>query len=291
MTQDRLIAVTGAAGYIGSHVATLLASHGIPPRLVVRDQKRAPRLPGADVAVAASYADTTGMRDALAGVTTLFLVSGREAPDRVEQHKAAIDAAVAAGVERIIYLSFLHAAPDAIFTFARQHFHTEQHIRSTGLRYTFLRDAPYLDYVPMLVGADGVIRGPAGEGRVASVARDDVVRVVATVLMDSGHDGKTYDVTGEEEMSMAECAAILSEVTGRTITFYNETVAEARESRAQYGASAFEVEGWITTYLGIAAGEMGLASDTVYRLTGKRAETLREFLSRQPERYQHLVPA
>ena len=82
-------------------------------------------------------------------------------------------AAAAAGVRRIVYISFLSAAPDATFTFARDHFHAEEHIKSIGLAWTFLRDSIYLDYIPLFAGEDGVIRGPAASGRIAPVARDD----------------------------------------------------------------------------------------------------------------------
>jgi NAD(P)H dehydrogenase (quinone) len=287
--QSAPIAITGATGHIGGLVARLLADKGVPLRLIARDPRRLPSLPHADRALVASYGDTQGMHEALAGIHTVFLVSAREAPDRVQQHMAAIDAAVGAGVERIVYLSVINAAPDATFTFARDHFHTEQHIRSTGVAYTFLRDALYLDYAPMLVGSDGVIRGPAGDGRMAAVARDDVATVAAAVLMDEAHGGSTYDVTGREALTLTECAAQLSNVTGRTIRFENETEAEAWQSRSQYGAPEWEVEGWVTTYLAIARGEMGPASDTVFRLTGKPAQTLAEFLQSHPESYRHLV--
>ncbi len=98
---------------------------------MVRDPERAPRPPGAEIAQA-SYNDAAAMRSALSGVQTLFLVSAKEAFRRVQEHATAVDAALAAGVERIVYLSFLAAAPDATFTFARDHFHTEEHVRSTG---------------------------------------------------------------------------------------------------------------------------------------------------------------
>ena len=73
-------------------------------------------------------------------------------------------------------------SPAATFTFARDHWHTEEHIRETGVDFTFLRDNLYLDFVPGFVGEDGVIRGPAGDGSVAAVARDDVAEVAASVL-------------------------------------------------------------------------------------------------------------
>src|SRR5688500_16292022 len=96
------IAVTGATGELGGRVARRLADRGVAQRLIVRDATRAPQLVNAEVReVPGGYADHDGMRDALAGTAALFLVPGAEALDRVEQHKSAIDAAVAAGVPHL----------------------------------------------------------------------------------------------------------------------------------------------------------------------------------------------
>src|SRR5215218_11039059 len=102
---DTGLAITGTTGAVGGRIASRLAGLGHRQRLIVRDGSRAPDLPGAEVAEA-SYEDPEAMRRALAGVRTLFMVSGSEAYDRVHQHIAAVDAAVAAGVEWIVYLSF-----------------------------------------------------------------------------------------------------------------------------------------------------------------------------------------
>ena len=283
-------AVSGASGAVGGRVAARLASLGHGQRLIVRDRSRAPDPPRAQAAQV-SYDDPQAMRRALAGVETFFMVSAGEAPDRVRQHIAAVDAAVATEVERIVYLSFINAAPDATFTFARDHWHTEEHVRSTGLRYTFLRDNMYMDFLPALAGTAGVIRGPAGDGRVAAVARDDIADVAVAVLLGDGHDGRTYDVTGPEAITLQEVAEELSRVTGRSITYHAETLEEAYESRASYGAPDFEVEGWVTSYAAIAAGEMDVVSDTVSKLTGHPPMTPADFLRRHPESYRHLLSA
>jgi uncharacterized protein YbjT (DUF2867 family) len=285
---ESALAITGATGAVGGRIASRLAALGHGQRLVVRDAGRAPDLPNAEVAEA-SYEDTRALREALAGARTFFMVSAGETADRARRHAAAVDAAVAAGVERIVYLSFLNAAPDATFTFARDHWRTEEHVRSTGLRHTFLRDGPYLDYVPALAGADGVIRGPAGDGRVGAVARDDIAEVAVAVLLGEGHDGRTYNVTGPEAISLREAAEELSKVTGRAVAYHPETLEEAYETRSSYGAPDWEVEGWVTSYAGIAAGEMDVVSGTVGELTGRAPMGLAEFLRRYPESYRHLV--
>lgn len=235
------------------------------------------------------------MRRALAGAHTLFLVSAHESPDRVREHTTAVDAAVAVGVERIVYISFLGAAPDATFTFARDHWHTEARIRAADVRYTFLRDSLYLAGIPAMTGADGVLRGPAGDGRVAAVAHDDIADAAVAVLLadtesaDTRHDGLTYDLTGPEAFTLAEAAEELGRVTGRTVTYVPETREEAYASRAQYGAEDWEVAGWVSSYEAIATGEMATVSDAVPDLTGHPATGLAAFLREHPDSYRHLL--
>ncbi|TDU87453.1 uncharacterized protein YbjT (DUF2867 family) [Kribbella voronezhensis] len=274
-----LIAVTGATGQVGSRVARRLAAAGAALRLVVRDPARAPELAGAQVAQA-SYGDTAALLNALDGVQTLFLVSASESADRVSLHKATIDAAVAAGVRRIVYTSFVGAAPNATFTFARDHWHTEQHLLATGVDYTFLRDNMYLDFIPGFAGEDGVIRGPAGDGRVAAVLREDVADVAAKVLLEPAHSGQTYDLTGPAAFTLAEAAAMMSEAWGRPIRYEAETLDEAYRSRESFGAPPWEVAGWVTSYAAIASGELSEVSSAVEDITGHPPTGLAEYLAR-----------
>jgi NAD(P)H dehydrogenase (quinone) len=284
------VVVTGATGHVGGRVARRLADAGVPQCLIVRDPGRAPALPGAYLAPA-SYSDRDALRRAMEGATTVFFVSAAEAADRLSQHRNVVEVAAEVGVERMVYLSFLGARPDATFTLARDHSATEQHIREHIPRFTFLRDSLYADFVPLMVGADGVIRGPADDGRASVVARDDIAEVAAAVLLAAGteeHDGQAYDVTGPQALTMGQLAEELSRATGRTISYHAETEHEAHASRARYGAPDWQVAGWVTTYLAIAAGELAAVSDTVPRLTGHQALGFADLLRRRPELYAHL---
>ena len=202
------IAVTGATGHIGGLVAAHLDTAGRAQRLLVRDPA-SPRLPqlGSVTEVARiDYANQDLSQAALQGVEVLFMVSAHESPTRTAEHAAFIDAAAAAGVRHVVYTSFAAAAPDATFTLARDHYATEEHLLASGMAWTFLRDTFYIDFMEQLVGTDGVIRGPAGSGRCAIVARADVARVAATVLLDpDAHAGNTYDLTGPQALSLRRC--------------------------------------------------------------------------------------
>jgi NAD(P)H dehydrogenase (quinone) len=232
-----VIAVTGSTGELGGRVAARLAEREVEQRLLVRDSSRAPVLPGAEASQVSDYGAREEMSAALAGADTLFLVSFEEVRNRAELHMAAIDAAVAAGVGRIVYTSFLGAAPDATFTLARDHFHTEEHLRSSGAAWTALRDSIYLDFVPFFAGEDGAIRGPAGEGRVAPVARDDVADVAASVLTSDGHEEGAHELTGAEALTLADWAERLSQTLGREIEFVDETSATPRATPTWRAAS------------------------------------------------------
>jgi NAD(P)H dehydrogenase (quinone) len=274
-----LIAVTGATGHVGGLVAHDLSREGARLRLVGRSAARAPQIPGATAAVA-SYGDHDRSVAALDGVDVLLMVSAAESADRLDQHRTFIDAAVEAGVRHVVYTSFLGAAPDATFTLARDHWATEEHLRAVGLPHTILRDSLYLDFLPELAGPDGVIRGSAGDGVVGAVARADVARVAARVLLaPDEHTGQTYELTGREALSLADAARIISEVTGRETTYLPETIEEAYASRASSGAPDWQVDAWVSTYTAIAADELALVTDTVERLTGRRPMTLRELLA------------
>ena len=278
-----LVAVTAATGALGGRVALRLAAAGVPQRLVVRDAARAPQMPGAEVVTAGGYGDSEGMRAALDGVHTLFLVSATEDADRVALHASAVDAAVAAGVSRIVYVSFVGAGPYATFTFARDHWHTEEHIRNSGVTHTVLRNNLYLDILPFFPGTDGVLRGPAGSGRFGGVARDDIADAAVGALITPGHDNTTYDITGPVAITMEEVAAELTRASGRLIMYDAETLDQAYASRASFGAPEWEVAGWVTSYSAIAVGELDVVTSAVADLAGHAPMSFAEFLERNPE--------
>lgn len=272
------IAVTGATGQLGGRVARRLAAAGVPQRLLVRDPERAPQLPGADV-VRAPFGDGAAVRQALAGLDTVLMVSASETADRVDQHRTFIDAAAAAGVGHLVYVSFYGAAPDATFTLARDHWATEQHIRASGVPFTSLRDNLYADFLPQMVGADGVIRGPAGDGRAAVVAQDDIADAVVAVLRDPGaHAGRVYELTGPQALTLAEVAAVITTVTGRPVSYVQETIEEAYASRASYGAPDWQLDAWVSTYTAIADGSLGTVTTAISELTGHPATQLEQVL-------------
>jgi NAD(P)H dehydrogenase (quinone) len=274
------IAITGASGNIGGLVARALAEDlRVDLRLLVRDVARAPDY-DTDVRVCA-YADRASSVEALRGVDTLLMVSAAEAEDRRAQHRTFIAAAAEAGVHHIVYTSFAGAAADATFTLGRDHHDAEAAIRASGMTATILRDNFYSDLLPLFADEGGAIRGPAGEGRVAAVARADVAEVAAAVLRaPAEHADAVHTLTGPEALTLAEVATRAGAVLGRELRFVDESVEDAYASRrATYpDAEDWQLDAWVSTYTAIADGSVAAVSDDVERITGRRARTLEEAL-------------
>lgn len=276
-----MIAITGANGAVGGAVARALADRRL--RLVVRDPSRAPDL-GGEV-LAASYGDRAAADAALAGVEVLLLVSAAESATRREEHRTMIAAAADAGVRHLVYTSFSGAAPDATFTLGRDHWDAEEAIReaaaATGLTYTLLRDNFYADILPWFADASGAIRGPAGNGRVAAVARADVAEVAAAVLRTpEAHADLAYTLTGPEALTLHQVAARAAAVIGKPLRYEEETLDEAYASRraAYPDAPDWQLDAWVSTYTAIADGSVADVSADVERITGHPARTIEDAL-------------
>lgn len=271
------IGITGATGRIGRRVAQLLADAapaGTPGaeapalRLIVRDASRAPEIAGAEVAEA-SFGDAEACVRAFTGVDVLLLVSAAESVDRLEQHLTAVRAAARAGVRHIVYTSFLGASPEAEFTLARDHGATEAAIRSAGPSWTFLRDSFYADVLLDFAGDDRTIRGPAGDGRCGFVSREDVAEVAARALAaPAEYEGRALELTGPGAVTLTEAAEIMTAALGETYRFVDETLPEARASRARYEPAPWQLDAWISTYTAIRSGALDVVTDDVEEVTG-----------------------
>jgi NAD(P)H dehydrogenase (quinone) len=314
-----MLGITGTTGKLGVKVAERLVKSGMLQRLIVRDASRAPSLKRSQIAQVSSYSDGPAMKKALTGVDTLFLISahdrmgaaqqaakkGTAAPayDRLQEQMTAIDAAVSAGVGHIVYLSFLGAAENAVFVLSREHFHTEEYIKSTGIPFTFLRPCLYMENAPLRVSREGIIRAPAGNGKIAWITRDDIADVAAAVLTGHGHEGRVYEITGPEALTMAETAAKIEAACGEPVKYIAQTTEEARTLHNASGMDTFEaerrrltgqgldeyeVEIWVTHYMQIAAGALNVVSSNVPQIAGYHAESLDDYLHHHPESYSHI---
>jgi len=284
------ILVTGATGHIGGRVADLLIEQGAMVRRFARDPTKAPRLDKAPI-VQGEYADLASLARAMDGIATVFLVSALGPPlKRAILHGNVINAAGMAGVRRLVYLSFQSASATSPFPYSADHLLTEAHLKQSRLAFTILRDSFYLDILPGMIDAGGIIRGPAGSGKAAWVAREDVAQAAARVLMEDIHQGQTYDITGPEAFGLEEAAMRLSTLTGRELRYEDEAPEAARKRQAATGAPDDEIGAWIGSYLAIGSGELSRTSDAMPGLIGREAMTLEAYFTTYPERLGALAP-
>lgn len=222
------IGVTGATGQLGRLVVESLKSKVSAETIValVRNPEKA-----ADLGIEArafDYTQAENLVASLKGIDKLLLISGNEVGQRLPQHLAVIDAAKQAGVKQLFYTSILHADSSPL-GLATEHLATEVAIKESGLTYTILRNGWYTEnYTGSAKGAigAGAFIGNAGEGKIASAARVDYAEAAAVVLAGEGHEGKTYELAGDEAYTLTELAAEISKQSGKTIPYNNLTEAE-----------------------------------------------------------------
>jgi NAD(P)H dehydrogenase (quinone) len=269
------IVITGATGQLGRLVIESLLERGIPASDLRALGRNADRLAafaaqGIDTRVI-DFAQPETLDAAFSGADALLLVSGSEVGQRLQQHRNAIDAAVRAGVGRVVYTS-ASKATDTDLVVAPEHAETERLLAASGLPVTVLRNNWYTEnYLGTLdtAAATGEIVGSAGEGRVASATRADYAEAAAVVLTTPGHEGAVYELSGDIAWTFADLAEVASELLGREVV---------------YRPVSPEEHGSILTGVGLDAGTAGfvVALDGNIR-DGALAEatpTLRELLGR-----------
>ena len=274
-----MIGITGVTGNLGSYVADLVDKKGIASVHLARSPERAKVYASAEIR-RMSYTNTPEVVEALKGIDILLMVSARENPVRVKEHKGSFQMLQSqAGVQHIVYTSFYGADEKATFTLSRDHAQTEAYIKKLGFTYTFLRDNFYLDFFIDIALENGEIRGPAGRGRVSAVARKDTSRVAAEILLNPKEwENQTLNLTGPEDLSMEEIVELLSKETGNAITYVDESVEEAYESRKKQPAQNWEYDAWVSTYTAIKVGEQAGVSTDVEKVLGRPASSLLDIL-------------
>lgn len=215
------VAITGSTGQLGRLAIAALRRRAPEAGIIALA-----RSPGsaADLGVtvrAADYTRPETLPAALAGVDVLVLISSNDFNDRVGQHRAVIDAAVAAGVGRMVYTSLLKADTSGMLL-AADHVATEAAIQASGLPATLLRNGWYIEnQTGSLAGAlaAGALIGSSGDGRFSTAARADYAEAIAVTALDGAHAGKVHELAGDDSHSMQEFAAELSRLTGRSIPY------------------------------------------------------------------------
>jgi uncharacterized protein YbjT (DUF2867 family) len=242
-----MILVTGATGLSGAIVVQEFARQGHPVRALVRSRERATglqALPGVEV-VEGDMAVPASLGPALDGIERALMISSG-VPDMMETQCSFIDSCKAAGVRHVVKFSGTEPNfnPQA-FLFTRLHEAIEDYLEASGLAWTHLRPCQfmqvYLRERPSLT-KDNALYLPAGDIRLAPIDIRDIAQVAVRLLRDGGHEGKSYDMTGPEALTMADIAARLSAVLGRPIRYVPVTPEWRRDHLIEMGAPRYFAE-------------------------------------------------
>lgn len=275
-----MFAITGATGHLGSLTIAALLRTAPADRIVAlaRDPSRTVDAASRGVEVRRfDYDAPADLAGALAGVERLLLISSDDVGRRVEQHRAVIDAAVAAGVGFIAYTSVLHADANPL-SVAPSHRATEAMLRDSGLPHAALRNGWYTENY--LIGAEAAIAheallGSTGEGRVSGAARADYAEAAAVVLAAGPGAAGVHELAGDEAFTLSDVAAALADASGRPVVYRDLPEAEYARALEAGGVPA----PFAATLAGFSAGAAGgiLADDsrTLSRLIGRPTADLR----------------
>jgi uncharacterized protein YbjT (DUF2867 family) len=282
------ILVTGATGNIGYQVANeLLEQEGVRVRAAVRSRDAAKAVAlaerGAEL-VRLDYTEPGTLREAFAGADRAFLVAPL-VEDLDQLMIAAIEVAQEAGVSHIVRASAHGASADGPFALARWHGKADDALARSGIGYTILQPTFFQDNVINLHGdtirGQGAFYGASGDGEVAYISSADIARAAAVVLVDpAGHTGKSYLLTGGEALRDTEVASLLSEATGRSISYVNLEPDQLAGAVRDSGAPDWLVEALLALESVKAQGWASQPSPAVAEITGREPERYREFLER-----------
>ncbi|EKE69996.1 SDR family oxidoreductase [Celeribacter baekdonensis] len=269
--------VTGASGQLGQRVidARVAKSDIIA---LVRSEKAAEDYAAKGIATRfGDYTDKAKLEAAFAGVDRLLLISSSEIGQRAAQHGNVIAAAKAAGVSFIAYTSILNAQ-DSAMALAEEHKATEDMLAASGIAHTLLRNGWYSENITMTLDQDlelGQHFGAAGAGKLATATRQDYADAAAVVLA-GGHDGEVLELAGDEGYTLADYAALVSELSGKAVTYTDMPEAAFTEALVGAGLPAGFAAILADSDAKAAEGALFDDSKTLSKLIGRPTEPIAE---------------
>ena len=278
-----MIVITAASGNLGRLVLEDLLGRGVPAaeiRAVVRDPgKLADYAERGIEVVQGDYSDEQSLVAALEGADKLLLISSMGGDEeRMKHHLNALAAAKQAGVKHLVYTSIPHAEDNAI-PFSRVHKETEEAIRQSGIPFTFLRNNWYFENVTGAIDSaleHGAIIGANGEGRIAYASRADYAAAAAVVLSGAGHEGKVYELTGDEALTPPEFAAEISAQSGKPVVYTVLSEQQYAKALEGFGVPAARTGELAQADVAISHGALAETTDTLATLIGRPTTTVAE---------------
>jgi uncharacterized protein YbjT (DUF2867 family) len=268
-----MILVVGGTGTVGRLVLEGIAAADLETRALVRDLEKARALNLATVEfVQGDLADSASIASALHAIEKIVLISSFS-PDLVRLQTNLVEAAARAPSRpRIVKLSGLGADPDGPTVMARWHGAVERAIQESGLSWTMLRPAYFMQNLLMMSGGirnTGAFALPAAGAAVAQIDIRDIAAVIVRVLVEAGHEGKAYDLTGPDAITWVEVAEILSAVAGRPIRYEPITPEEFKRRLEGAGMPAWLGDALNELFAQFRAGAGMRTTDWIRRITNQ----------------------
>ena len=280
-----MIVVTGATGNLGSRIVRELLER-MPATEVgvsVRDTAKAAELASLGVRVRrGDFTDPGSLAHAFESATQVLVVSSNASGDSaVAQHRTAIDAAVEAGAERVVYTSHQASAAESLFAPMSDHAATTDHLTTLGRPFTALRNGFSASTVPFLIGPalkSGMIVAPA-DGPVSWTTHADLAAADAAILAEPGRfEGETPALTAPETHDLEDIARILSELSGREIRRVVAPDDEWLRGLTKYGVPPEQAQVLLGMFLATRRGEFAVTDPTLEELIGRPAQSIRSVL-------------
>lgn len=283
------IIVTGATGNIGTPLVKALVEMKADFRAVTHSEEKAQALRGKGVdAAPADMSSGKGLDKAFEGGRVLFLLTP-PFPQMGEAAHGLVSAAKKAGIAHIVKLSGMGADQGSI-SLAKWHRAVEVAIEKSGLGWTHLRPNSFMqNYLAFHAGAikgQGMFYAPQGDGAVSYVDTRDIAAVAAVALTNpSAHAGKAYTITGPEALANQRIAQILSEVTGKTVTYVDVPEGAARDSMLKMGMPDWLVAALLELFAINKAGHTSAVTGDIKAVTGRAPRTFADFAKENAEAF------
>ena len=281
MAKSPNMLITGATGNIGKELTRYLSEKGIAFRAMVRSLENArdiAALPGAEL-VEGNFDDPQSIERALSGIEKAFLLTNSS--EKAEQQQSNfVVVAKRAGVKHIVKLSQWAADINSPVRFLRYHAAVEQLIKDSGMTYTFLR--PNLFMQGLLGFRETIIKqnqffGAIGNAKISMIDIRDIAAVAGEALTGSGHENRTYDLTGPESLTHSEIAKKLSDALQREIRFVDISSETLKSILLSVGFPNWQAEGLVEDYAHYKLGEASEVKFGVMDVTGREPLRFDEF--------------
>jgi len=283
-----MIVITGATGHFGRIVINQLLSKGISSYKItafVRDTEKAEDFKQKGISLKeGNYDDYTSMVQAFDEADILLLISGNDVINRQKQQINAVNAAIEADVKHILYTSFARKNETESSPLAKvntAHLKTEDAIINSGIKYTIMRNSLYADNIPEFVGPNVFETGiylPAGDGKCAFVTRQDMAEATANILVDGEIESRIYEFSNIENISFDDIAGMLTDISGKQITYTNMDTDEFVNKMQSVGIPEGALNGIIPFIEAIREGEFEADKSDLPTLLGRNPESVKEYL-------------